>query len=151
MTTGRINQVAFINLGKTTSYSRKHMESGNRRRLDRFRSINLINKKYQNAFPRIIKLPLANDVSSRPRVRSPTYWLPASQMTATRSDWTDLAKLDNQLIKTEHKYEIILFFKLSSQMDCFQRDIKLQFRSETEQDLGFRTFLSSTHHQTELR
>ncbi|WZZ03286.1 hypothetical protein YC2023_089207 [Brassica napus] len=35
MTTGRINQVAFINQGKTTSYSRKHMESGNRRRLDR--------------------------------------------------------------------------------------------------------------------
>ncbi|WZY93803.1 hypothetical protein YC2023_066132 [Brassica napus] len=35
MTTGRINQVAFINQGKTTSYSRKHMESGNRRRLGR--------------------------------------------------------------------------------------------------------------------
>ncbi|WZY93910.1 hypothetical protein YC2023_066239 [Brassica napus] len=35
MTTGRINQVAFIYQGKTTSYSRKHMESGNRRRLER--------------------------------------------------------------------------------------------------------------------
>jgi len=35
MTTGRINQVAFINQDKTTSYSRKHKESGNRHRLDR--------------------------------------------------------------------------------------------------------------------
>jgi len=35
MTTGRINQVAFINHGKPWSCSRKHMERGNRRRLDR--------------------------------------------------------------------------------------------------------------------
>ncbi|WZY78156.1 hypothetical protein YC2023_024540 [Brassica napus] len=46
----------------------------------RFRSTNLIHKIYQNDFARIIKLPLANDVPSRPRVRSPVYWLPASQM-----------------------------------------------------------------------
>ncbi|WZZ44114.1 hypothetical protein YC2023_040373 [Brassica napus] len=35
MTTGRINKVAFINQGNTTSYSLKHKENVNRRRLDR--------------------------------------------------------------------------------------------------------------------
>lgn len=74
-----------------------------------------------------------------------------SDWAATRSDWTDLAKLHNQLDRKrfylmnqsypstllDHWQEqlvaiwtqMILFFKLSSQLD----------------------FLSSTHHQTELR
>ena len=45
-----------------------------------FWSTNLIHKKYQNDFARIIKLPLTNALPSCLRVRTPTYWLPASQM-----------------------------------------------------------------------
>ena len=45
-----------------------------------FWSTNLIHKKYQNDFARIIKPPLADAVPSRPRVKSLVYCLPASQM-----------------------------------------------------------------------